>query len=179
MWWDFPSRASRDVTTREARGTALAFLELTYWGRFTYTCASKSTIIGSDNGLSPGRCQAIIWTDAAIFIIGPLGTNFSEILITLYIFIQENAFENGVRKLAAILSRPQYVKHHIRMVSGEYLYSRCASWIENVIFWSWLGPICWGLLSQCTRAWANSTPIPRPNGLEIWLPVRTRPRVLW
>ena len=45
---------------------------------------SKLTIIGSDNGLSPGRRQAIIWTNAGILLIGPLGTNFSEILIKIY-----------------------------------------------------------------------------------------------
>ena len=31
-----------------------------------------------------------------------------------YIFIQENPFENVVRKMAAILSRPQCVKHWFR-----------------------------------------------------------------
>ena len=36
-----------------------------------------------DNGLSPGRRQAIIWTNAGIFLIGPLGANFSEILINI------------------------------------------------------------------------------------------------
>ena len=44
------------------------------------------TIIGPDNGLSPGRRQAIIWTSAGILLIGPLGTNFSEILIGIQIF---------------------------------------------------------------------------------------------
>ena len=44
------------------------------------------TIIGSDNGLSPGRRQAIIWTNAVILSIGPLGTNFSEILIKIITF---------------------------------------------------------------------------------------------
>ena len=39
------------------------------------------TIIGSDNGLSPDRHQSIIWTSAGILLIGPLGTNFSGILI--------------------------------------------------------------------------------------------------
>ena len=34
---------------------------------------------GSDNGLSPGRRQAIIWTNAGILLIGPLGTNINEI----------------------------------------------------------------------------------------------------
>ena len=52
----------------------------------THICVSKLTIIGSDNGLLPGRRQAIIWTNAGILIIGPLGTNFSEILIEIYIF---------------------------------------------------------------------------------------------
>ena len=37
-------------------------------------------IIGSDDGLSPGRRQAIIWTNAGIVLIRPLGTNFNEIL---------------------------------------------------------------------------------------------------
>ena len=44
------------------------------------------TIIGSDNGLSPGPRQAIIWTNAGILLIGPLGTNFSEILIDIHTF---------------------------------------------------------------------------------------------
>ena len=46
----------------------------------------ESGIIGSDNGLSPGRRQAIIWTSVGILLIGPLGTNFSEILIEMYAF---------------------------------------------------------------------------------------------
>ena len=33
---------------------------LTHGGRLTHICVGKSTIIGSDNGLSPGRRQAII-----------------------------------------------------------------------------------------------------------------------
>ena len=54
---------------------------LTHWGRVTHICVGKQTIIGSDNGLSPGQRQAIIWTNAGILLIGPTGTNFSEILI--------------------------------------------------------------------------------------------------
>ena len=45
----------------------------------THICVSKLTIIGSDNGLSPGRRQAIIWTNAGILLIGILWTSFSEI----------------------------------------------------------------------------------------------------
>ena len=59
---------------------------LTHWGRVTHICVSKLVIIGSDNGLAPGRRQAIIWTYAGILLIGPLGTNFSEILIEIHTF---------------------------------------------------------------------------------------------
>ena len=61
-------------------------LYLTHWGRVTHICVSKLTITGSDNGLSPGRRQAIIWTNAGILLIGALGTNVSEILIKICTF---------------------------------------------------------------------------------------------
>ena len=67
-------------------GSAVSSLEetdLTHWGRVTYICVSKVGNIGSDNGLPPGRRQAIIWTNAGILLIGPLGINFSEILIEI------------------------------------------------------------------------------------------------
>ena len=54
---------------------------LNHWGWVTHICVSKLTIIGSDNGLSTRRCQAIIWTNAGILLIGPSGTNFIEIHI--------------------------------------------------------------------------------------------------
>ena len=59
---------------------------LTHWGRVTHICVGKLIIIGSDNGLSPERRQAIIWPNAGILLIGPLGTNFSEILIEIQTF---------------------------------------------------------------------------------------------
>ena len=37
---------------------------LTHWGRVTHICVGNLTIIGPDNGLSPGRRQAIIWSNA-------------------------------------------------------------------------------------------------------------------
>ena len=57
----------------------------------THICVDNLTILGSDNGLSPGRHQAIIWTNAEVMLIGPLGTNSSEmVIVMLNIFIQEN-----------------------------------------------------------------------------------------
>ena len=37
---------------------------LTRCSPVTHVCLSKLTTIGPDNDLSPGRRQAIIWTDA-------------------------------------------------------------------------------------------------------------------
>ena len=61
---------------------------------------SKLSIIGSDNGLSPGRRQAIIWINAGILLIGSLGTNFSEISIKIYTF--------------------SFKKMHLNMSSGKW-----------------------------------------------------------
>ena len=52
---------------------------LTHWAWVTHICTSKLIIIGSDNGLSPGQRQAIIWTYAGILLIWTVGTNFNEI----------------------------------------------------------------------------------------------------
>ena len=76
--------------------------QLTHWGRVTHICVSKLTIIGSDNGLSPDRRQAIIWTNAGLLLIGPLGTNFSEILIEILTF----SFEKMRLKVSSAKRRP-------------------------------------------------------------------------
>ena len=77
----------------------LGRLVLIHWGRVTHICVDNLTIIGSDNGLSPGRRQAITWTNVGILLIGPMGTNFSEMLIEIHTF----SFENVVWKMAAIV----------------------------------------------------------------------------
>ena len=59
---------------------------LAHWGRVTHICVSRLTITGSDNGLSPDRRQAIILTNVGLLLIGPFGTNFSEILIEILLF---------------------------------------------------------------------------------------------
>ena len=59
---------------------------LTHWGRETNICVGEHVNIGSDNGLLPGRRQAIIWTNAGILLIGPLEKNFIEILMEICTF---------------------------------------------------------------------------------------------
>ena len=65
-----------------------------------HICVGKLTIIGSDNGLSPCRRQAIIRTNAVILLIGTLGTHFSAILSKIHTF--------------------SFKKMHLKMSSGRW-----------------------------------------------------------
>ena len=82
---------------------------LTHWGRVTHIRVGNLTIIGSDNGLSPGRRQAITWTKVGILLIGPLGTNFSEILIgiqTFFFSIKKKHLKMSSAKWRPFVSAP-------------------------------------------------------------------------
>ena len=59
---------------------------LAHWGRMAHICVGKQIIIVSDNGLLLARRQAIFSNNAQILLLGPLGTNFSEILIEIHTF---------------------------------------------------------------------------------------------
>ena len=59
---------------------------LAYWGRVMHMCISKITIIVSYNGLLPGRHQAIIWTNAGIWLSWLIWTNMSEIYSAIHTF---------------------------------------------------------------------------------------------
>ena len=79
----------------------------------THICVEKLTIIGSDNGLSPGWRQVIIWTNAGILLMGPLGTNFSGILIGIQTFsfkkfICKCRLRNGVYLVSASMISRQW-----------------------------------------------------------------------
>ena len=96
------------------------FVVLTHWGRVTHICIGKLIIIGSDNGLSPDRRQAIIWTNAALLSIGPLRTYFSENLIKMQQF--------SLKKM------------HVKMSSAKWRLS-CLS-LNVLMHWMWL--FCYG-----------------------------------
>ena len=75
---------------------------LTHRGQVTLICVSELIIIRSDNGLAPGRCQDIIRTKAVMLLIGPLETNFGEILIGIQIFV----FKKMYLKMSSAKWRP-------------------------------------------------------------------------
>ena len=95
-WWWHP------VVSCPYHCPSLRSMILTHWGRVTHICVGKLTIIGSDNGLSPDRHQAIIWTNDGILLIGPVGTNFSEILIEILTF----SFKKMRLKVSSVKRRP-------------------------------------------------------------------------
>ena len=96
---------------------------LTYWGRVTHICVGNLTIIGLDNGLSPGRCQAIVLANAGILLIEPLGTNFGKTLIEIHPF----SFKKKQFKLSSgkrwpfclglnVLIYVMFTKEHIQQI---------------------------------------------------------------
>ena len=90
---------------------------LTHWGRVTHICVSKLTIIGSDNGLSPDRRQAIIWTNAGISLIRTSGTNFSESLSEIRAF--------------------SFKKMHLKMSSAKWRRFCLGLNVLRLYHWNW------------------------------------------
>ena len=96
--------------------------KLTHWGRVTHICVSRLTIIGSDNGLSPGRRQAIIWTNAGILLIRTLGTNFSEISSKIPAF----SFKKMHLKMSSAKWRPFCLGLNVLIKIRWYGFPRCS-----------------------------------------------------
>ena len=73
-------------------GYGFAYFNSTHWGRVMHICVGNLTIIDSDNSLSPGRRQDIIWTNVEILLICPLGININNILVKIHTY--SYSFEN-------------------------------------------------------------------------------------
>ena len=122
-------------------------LVLTHWGRVTHICVGNQTIIGSDNGLSPDRCQAFIWNNAGILLIGPLVTNFSEILIEIYTLSFKRMhmkMSSGKWRLLCLglnVLRFRYSKRHeirryaVRYLEGRHYVQKLHSTMDSQRMW--------------------------------------------
>ena len=139
--------------------------ELTHWGRVTHVCVGKLTNIGSDNGLSPGRRQAIIWTNAGTLLIEPLGTNFNELLILIHTF----SFNKMHLKMSSAKWRPfclglnelthlPLVLHICITESGQYWFRRQG---DKPLPESMLVLLSIGLLgTNCSEIWIRNLSFP-------------------
>ena len=74
------------------------------------------TIIVPDNGLSPDRRQAIIWTNTGMLLIRTLETNFSEILSEIHIF----SFKKMHLEMSSAKWRPFCLG--LNVLKAEYVY---------------------------------------------------------
>ena len=84
-------------------------------------------IIGSDNGLSPGWHQAIIWTNAGILFIEPSGTNFSEILIEIHTF----SFKKMHLQVSSRKWRPFCLNHNVLKDQCQYIRHQSFCWTNH------------------------------------------------
>ena len=127
----------RPVTVQKETICAYKFLAtvtptpLTHWGRVTHICVSKLPIIGSNNGLAPGRHQIIIWTNDGLLLIGPLGTNFSEILIGIQTF----SFKKMHLKMSSAKWRPVCLGLNVLNQINEIINSQMKA--NNLILSTW------------------------------------------
>ena len=103
---------------------AIFIFLLTHWGRVTHICVGNLYIIGWDNGLSPGRRQAITWTNVGILLIGPLGTNFSEMLIKIHTF----SFKKIHLKMSSGKWRPFCLGLNVLMIDIHPLLVKLYAW---------------------------------------------------
>ena len=114
---------------------------LTHCGRVTHICVGILTITGSDNGFSPGRRQAIIWTSDAISPIGHLGTNFSEILIEIHTFSFEKMSSGKLRPFCLglnVLNTENGTTSWNHMVGWENIFSQMESQYRRKISVYWI-----------------------------------------
>ena len=114
---------------------------LTQRGRVTHICVIKLTIIGSYNGLSPGRHQAIIWTNAGKLLIGPLGTTSMKFYSEFKLFhsrkcIWKCSLENGIHFVSA--SMCWYDPNLLISVFANVLvalgHQQAQCWLQSYIF---------------------------------------------
>ena len=92
-----------------------------------HICVGKLTTIGSDNGLSPGRCQAIKWTNAGMLLIGLLGTNLHEMLIEMQTF----SLKEICLKMSSATWRPFCLGFNVVVIA----------WINCTVRWNSFGSI--------------------------------------
>ena len=138
-----------------------------------FICVSKLNIIGSDDGLSPTRRQAIIWTNAGILLIRPLRTNFSEIFIEVYTF----SFKKMHSKMSSGKWRPfclglNVIRQYIQIIHSIHIGDELALLDYQIISRSKLHVNkCWAMCQLTKTEWSihvsvNYATIGSDNGLS-------------
>ena len=117
LLWGFWGKLSNEASAYRACQLAAIHEDIASWYPLIFDNSLVNyVIIGSNNGLSPSRHQAIIWFSAAILSIRPLGTNFSEISIEIHTF----SFKKMRLKVSSAKWRP--------CCPGLNVLSHCNPW---------------------------------------------------
>ena len=150
----------------------LQWLDLwTHWGRVTHICVGNLTIIGPDYGLSPGRRQAIIWTNAGILLTRPLGTNFSENLVKILTF----SFTKMRLKVSSAKRRPFCLGLNVLKIRHQHgspsLFPRVADLPHYNKFYCYSG--FWCISAQLKFfnyeiIFLSHKPIEMPRSQTVW-----------
>ena len=134
----------------------------------THICIS-TIISGSDNGLSPGRRQAIIWTNAEILLIAPLGINLNEIVIEINTFsLKKMHLKMSSWKWRQFCLTSMWSK---KQGHGWVITSHTYPLIKNIssfrVFCTWF-TLCFVVKIQVSLTWIgrNLTPCNLKNGPE-------------
>ena len=111
--------------------------------------------MGSDNGLSPGRHQAIIWTVAGILLIKPLGTKFSEILIEIHTF--------SLRKMHL---KKWFVKRWPFCLGINVLSGICVLVLPTILMY-WVIPLLYDSITQAFVIYTKPSVLPYFKSSEL------------
>ena len=124
--------------------------------------------IGSDNGVLPIRGQAIIWTSAGLLSIGPLGTNFSEILTK----IQNFSFTKMHMKIcekAVILSRERdKLRNIFRFESKLDNWAQLFHFTTSTLNIDINTLIVWNLVTIENSLWPYLPKFPQCKPTDLW-----------
>ena len=155
---------------------------LNHWDWLTQKCVSKLTIIGSDNGLSSGRRQAIIWTKCWDVVNCPRGTNFSEILTENHTFSLKKThliMSSGkwwlfCLGLNVLMVAPRVCcRYHIDHHKNSYNHITAVCYHNDVIKWKHF-PRYWPFIRGIHRSrWIPHT---KASDAELWCLFDLRPK---
>ena len=125
----------------------------------THICVGKIIIIGSDNGLSPDRRQAIIWINAGFLSMAPLRTYFSEHLIK----VQPFSLKKMHVKMSSAKWRPSCFGLNVLLTSWDPVTHLCINDLDH----HWLSTGCLSVRPQAITL-TNYDLFLVENWDEIW-----------
>ena len=158
----------------------LLWVGLTHWGRVTHICFRKLTIIGSDNGLSPGRRPAIIWTNTEYCQLDPWEQTSVKFSVKFIYFHWENAFENVVHKWRPfcfglnVLSNMGLMMMMMMTMKMRWWSTCGASWTVSLAKYISPHRPIWSTCSAA-KIWGETMPHIAVGGSRTWHDPRTKP----